>query len=358
MLYRKFAVFLAFIVGLACSFPEAAFAAEPESREIVNRWCFDIIDAPEDIPSGEHSVRIAVIDSGVAADIPYMQQDRIAPGYNYVFRNTVTDDLIGHGTRTAGIIEGGGSGSRELMGIDSHAVIVPLVWITKSPDGILASGGISALCTAIRDAVDVYGCRIINISSGISRDEPELREAAAYAEEKGAILVSAAGNDNSSAPDELFYPAAYETVVGVGSVNEDKRVSEFSQRNTGVMVTAPGEMVYSLSSNPSKDFVQVSGTSYSAAYVSGFAALLLSKYPEMSPEEFRQILKASSQDLGEPGYDTAYGYGLIDLSRGLSLCEEIFRGCFPDCNRWRRRGAPGPIHSESLKKAGPPKGMV
>jgi subtilisin family serine protease len=86
------------------------------------------------------------------------------------------------------------------------------------------------------------------------------------------------------------------------------------------MVTAPGEKVYAITPS-SKGFVQVSGTSYAAAYVTGFAALLLSQNPEMSPAEFRQILQESSQDLGEAGYDTAYGYGLINVSRGLLLCE-------------------------------------
>jgi subtilisin family serine protease len=68
--------------------------------------------------------------------------------------------------------------------------------------------------------------------------------------------------------------------------------------------------------------VQISGTSYSAAYVSGFAALLLSKYPEITPAEFRRILMETSQDLGEEGYDTAYGYGIISVSNGLEYCKE------------------------------------
>ena len=204
----------------------------------------------------------------------------------------------------------------------SHAELVPLVWISKYPSGVLANGGISALCSAIKDAVDIYGCRIINVSSGISSDDEALREAVEYAEEKGVIVISAAGNSNQYAPDKIFYPAAYETVVGVGSVNEDMCVSDFSQRNSGVTVTAPGEKVYSISADPSKGFVQISGTSYSAAYVSGFAALLLSKYPEMSLAEFRQILIETSQDLGEKGYDSAYGYGIVSVSDGLEYCKE------------------------------------
>jgi minor extracellular protease Epr len=114
------------------------------------------------------------------------------------------------------------------------AEIVPLVWITRYPNGVLANGGISALCSAVRDAVDVYGCRIINISSGVSIDDEALREAVEYAEEKGVIVISSAGNSNQYAPDEIFYPAAYETMVSVGSVNEEMHVSDFSQKNDKV----------------------------------------------------------------------------------------------------------------------------
>lgn len=317
---RKTIVFLSIIIYLL-SWPVRADGIM-ENWNIINDGYLNIINAPEDMAAGDNPVKIAVIDSGVTTNNPHMQQAKIASGYNYVFQNTVTNDLIGHGSQTVGIIVGGSFQNRKLIGMGSNAAIVPMVWITKYRSGVLANGGISAVSSAIKDAVDKYDCQIINISSGISSNEPGLRAAVEYAEEKGVIVISAAGNSNQYAPEDIFYPAAYETVVGVGSVDREMVVSEFSQRNKSVMVTAPGEKVYSLSADPSKDFVQVSGTSYSTAYVSGFAAHLLSKYPEMSPSQFRQILKETSQDLGEPGYDTSYGHGLIDIYRALELLEE------------------------------------
>lgn len=319
---RKIVVFMSFIIFWSLFLSPLSFAVKTEKKEIVNDWCLDITNAPRDVIDGACPVKIAVIDSGVSTGNPYIQQGKIATGYNYVFKNTVTNDLIGHGNQAASIIVGASSQKHELISIGSHSIIVPLVWISKYPSGVVVNGGISALCSAIIDAVDVYDCQIINISSGINMDDPKLRAAVAYAEKMGVIIIAAAGNSNQFAPDKKYYPAAYETVVGVGSVNKDKLVSKFSQRNEGVMVTAPGERIYSLSADKSKEFVQVSGTSYSAAYVSGFASLLLSKNSEMSPTQFRKILQDSSQDLGVEGYDTAYGYGLINVSQGLLLSEK------------------------------------
>jgi len=294
-------------------------------QDAVNAWCLTAINSPEELTPGPHPVRVAVIDSGLRPG----SAANTARGYNYVFESTATPDLLGHGTYTTGIIVGGSSDKGSLLGLGSHATIVPLVWITKYASGVLANGGVTALCSAIRDAVDVYDCQIINISSGVTTDDPTLRAAVAYAEEKGAIVVSAVGNSNRYAPDQVYYPAAYDTVVGVGSISKEILVSPFSQRNTSVYVTAPGEKVYTVPKGFARGFTLVSGTSYSTAYVSSFAALLLSEYPELSPRDFRHILQESAQDLGDAGYDTTYGHGLIDVANGLLRCLELHSATSP-----------------------------
>jgi len=316
-------LFLLAVVLMCVLLPSASLAAQLLERAVLNQWCLDVINAPKDLGTGEHPVRVAVIDSGFRATTQFVVSADIAPGHNYVFKNAVTTDLIGHGTQTTGIIVGGYHDNDEIVGLGSQATIVPLVWVTKYPSGVWANGGIEALSTAIRDAIDIFDCKIINISSGIISDDVELREAVAYAEEMGAIVISAVGNSNAFAPDLVFYPAAYETVVGVGSVNADSLVSQFSQRTSSVMVTAPGERVPWGGNSPRGGYATISGTSYSAAYVSAFATLLLSKYPEMTPADFRQLLQDSSRDLGEPGYDTAYGYGVIDVSLALELSSPV-----------------------------------
>ncbi len=292
----------------------------------VNQWCLELIGAGDVAPSittvtpeadRAEKIKIALIDSGIRESELRIDKDKILDGKNYVFEEAGTNDLLGHGTAVASIILGAALEEMKIASITEHISVVPLVCFSRYPSGVLANSGMDGLCKAIVDAVDLYGCRIINISSGMDKDNPELKEAVEYAERKGAIIISAVGNSNAGAPEKVFYPAAYETVIGVGSVNSEGQVSAFSQRNSSVFVTAPGEEVEIVAPSDKKNFKKVNGTSYAAAYVTSFAALLLLEYPDITPEEFRQILKNSSRDLGEPGYDKAYGWGLIDVNAAL-----------------------------------------
>lgn len=323
---KTLAVILTILLLLYAS---SAFAEEAAA---VNQWCLELIgagdiaaspvdSAPEE--AGTAEIKIALIDSGIRESDIRINKERILEGKNYVFEGAGTNDLLAHGTAVASIILGADSENMKIASIAEHVSVVPLVCFSRYPSGVLANSEIEGLCRAIYDAVDLYGCRIINMSSGMDKDSPELKEAVEYAEKKGVVFISAAGNSNAGAPEKVFYPAAYETVIGVGSVNSEGQVSAFSQRNTSVLVTAPGENVEIVASSDKKNFKKVSGTSYAAAYVTSFAAFLLYENPGITPEEFRQILKNSSRDLGEPGYDTAYGWGLINVEAALAFPSEI-----------------------------------
>lgn len=259
-------------------------------------------------------VRIALIDTGVSCK--HIDGCRISTGKNYVFPDRNTDDLVGHGTAIAGIILG--SEKLGLEGIAPGAEIIPLVYYSRYVSGVPLNGGVDAICKAIYDAIDIYNCRIINISSGVTSDSDKLKEAIAYAEEKNTIVISSVGNANLSSPETVYYPSAYETVIGVGSVDEKKEVAYFSQRNTSVKLVASGfDISTAPISNRSKP-VKVSGSSYSAAFVAGAAAILLQANPELSAAQVREILYRSAEDLGAEGYDTESGWGLLDISKALS----------------------------------------
>ena len=137
---------------------------------------------------------------------------------------------------------------------------------------------------------------------------------------KGVIVVSTVGNEGDATYN---YPGAYEDVIAVGSVDKNMNVSSFSNKNDSVFVVAPGEDVYSLGTLPFTVY-KSSGTSFSAPFVSGLAAMLKEKYPQMGQKDFGEILKASSKDLGEPGYDTSYGYGLIQVPQAIDAAETYF----------------------------------
>jgi subtilisin family serine protease len=149
-------------------------------------------------------------------------------------------------------------------------------------------------------------------------DNKKLREAIAYAEKKNVLVVASAGNTNYSHPEDVYYPAAYETVVGVGSVDENKKIAGFSQRNSSVKLVAPGTNISTVPITNRTKPALVNGSSYSAAVVAGVAALLLEANPELDVARLREILYRSAEDLGSPGYDTDSGWGMVNVSEALS----------------------------------------
>jgi len=286
------------------------------SQPVLARTSESVLPLSETVTSEYNGsgVRIALIDTGVSCK--YLDDSRIVAGKNYVFPDMGVNDLIGHGTAVAGIILGS-----EKLGIEGVAAgvdIVPLVFYSRYISGFPVNGGIEAICKAIYDAIDLYNCRIINISSGITVDDDKLREAIAYAEEKNVLVVSAVGNANRSSPDSIYYPAAYETVIGVGAANGKNEVAFFSQRNASVKLLAPGMDIPTVPINNSSKLVKVDGSSYAAAFVTGAAALLLEENPELTAAQLREILYRSAKDLGPEGYDTDNGWGLLDITKALS----------------------------------------
>ena len=124
--------------------------------------------------------------------------------------------------------------------------------------------------------IDVYDCQIINLSAGLESDIESVRQAVEYAKEKQVLIVASAGNDYAESGEVKHYPAAYESVLAVGSLKEDgTTVSDFSQRGDWVNVYEIGENVTikTLSGNTKAG----EGTSYSAAKVTAEKAKELKK---------------------------------------------------------------------------------
>ncbi len=267
-------------------------------------WLLLLVAAAEE-------VRVAFIDSGVS--VKHLDASRVAAGENLIFPARDTDDRVGHGTATAGIVLG--SAELGIPALAAEAVVVPLVCYDTYPSGVAARGDAALMADAIRRAVDDYGCRIVNISMGIAADDPDLADAVAYAEEKGVLLVSAVGNDYENAPDTAYYPAAYDSVVGVGAY-DGAGVAAFSGR-VGVSVVAPGVNVAAVSNRNEAKAVRRSGTSYACAYVTGVLADMLAADPTLTAADARAALYAAARDVGEPGFDAVSGYGLVTAAYGF-----------------------------------------
>lgn len=256
-------------------------------------------------------VRIAIIDTGIATAA--ISPDSINEGYNYVFPDESTEDKLGHGTAIAGILVG--SRSAGIMGICPDAVLIPLVHETSGPADDRVKADMSVVAQAIHDAVDVYDCDIINLSAGAITDTEELRVAAEYAEKKGVLLISSAGNDGD---DTVYYPGGYDTVLCVGASKRDETGrASFSNFHDSLDLLAKGDGIRVAGIRGKT--IRASGTSYATAYVTGAAACLLSEHPDLMPAEVRQMLIDSARDVCEKGYDTESGWGILDIDSALQL---------------------------------------
>lgn len=123
---------------------------------------------------------------------------------------------------------------------------------------------------------------------GNKTDSTELKSAVEHAEQKGVLVVSAVGNEGYS--DDLYYPAAYETVLAVGSCDENGKESDFSQKNNSADFLAPEENIWMASRN-GKTY-GAKGTSYATGHISAKAAKLLKEKSNMNPAELRELLKS------------------------------------------------------------------
>lgn len=260
-----------------------------------------------------NEVNIAVIDTGCNAYDDF--GDNLKGGYNYVDSKADFSDENGHGTHVCGII--GAALKKTVTGVSPKVNIYALKCIK---DG----GGTTTtmLVNAIYDAVNKYNCKVISMSIGFD-DYSDIYSALKYAYNKGVILVAAVGNEGrTSGENTIKYPAGYDEVIGVGSCSINGTTGEFertsfSQKNSSVMVMAPGTSVKSTYKNGS--YAYLSGTSQATPMVAASAAILLSIDPDMTPDEFKTYIKTCSQPIN----DDYCGYGLLDI-------EAMFKECIKD----------------------------
>ncbi len=248
---------------------------------------------------GGGAVRVGAIDSGILATHPALEGVAIEQGENFVFQGASSKDLLGHGTRISHLI----------ADQCPAATLVPLAVASRYPSGLQAVCGPDVIAKAIVDAIDRYGCRVLNLSIGVTEDGQALRDAAAYAEERVVLLVAAVGNGGITAPGARFFPAAYDAVVAIGAVDGSGIVAPFSQAGYP-FVCARGVDVEVLSFGFSIVPPKVSGTSCATATVTGLAAELLHRNPDWSARELRDALRNSARS-ESAGYDSRCGWGVV-----------------------------------------------
>ena len=264
-------------------------------------------------------VTVAIVDSGLSGTTGDIDKSRVLPGKNCV-GGTGVDDTLGHGTFVAGVIGATKDNGVGIAGIAPGVTIVPIkCYATDETDFAAQAAGIYA-------AVDEYHCDILNISAGDPEIVPEVEAAIRHALDEGVIVVAAAGNSGDT---QLLYPASYDGVISVSNVGRDLVLSATSNKNDHVWVTAPGREIVSLGRLP-LTVKMSSGTSFSAPAVAGVAALLKEAFPQMTPADFKEILKVSSKDLGRTGYDIYYGWGLVQAPDAIRAAADYYGVEAPD----------------------------
>jgi subtilisin family serine protease len=202
----------------------------------------------------------------------------------------VTNDY-GHGTMIAGIIH----------------LVAPTARLL--PVKVFGDDGTSDLATILSGfywAVG-QGAKVINMSFSMSNYSAEFSSALEYAVSQGVILVASAGNDGNQV---VVYPAGYSQAMAVASVNNSDQRSTFSNYGNWVAVAAPGEGV--ISTYPQGQYAAGWGTSFSAPFVSGAAALLVQISGKLNQSQAQQAI-SQAVPAGQ-----GLGAGVLDLPLAVS----------------------------------------
>jgi serine protease len=311
-----------------------------------------------DTKRGDPGVVVAVVDTGVAYEnypVPAYEQEEVigssyvqAPdlaatkfvaGYDFVHDDEHPNDQYGHGTHVAGTIAQTTNNSAYVSGLAHKCSIMPVQVVNYTGGGEEAD---------VADGIDFArknGAHVINMSLGTIFKAEVLKIACDDAEAAGVVLVAAAGNDGKA---YLHYPASFSSVIAAGAVDYDGELTWYSNYGLGQELVAPGgdtladknndghpdgvlQMTYEQIYDPGfppfipETLANVTtftsqfhmGTSMACPHVAGLAALVIAN-GVTDNAEVRKVLRGSATDLGTSGYDTKYGYGLINCEAAIT----------------------------------------
>ena len=291
-------------------------AAMPNDPQFGEQYALDAIDAPEGwdllglgaFPS-TGGTKVGIIDTGIdkshpefAGRVSNCAQSTAMFGVGGEIRSGCADD-DGHGTKVAGILSANANNGIGIAGVAFNA---PLAMCRALEDGI-GRGSTSNVVNCL-NWLRNRGAKVISMSfGGASSTTLQNAVRSAWNNGYGAVLVAAAGNDGGYG---TLYPAGYPEVVSVASTAVADEWGE-SNHNADVEVSAPGVDI--LTTALGGGYAYGSGTSAATPYAAGVATLMRQKYPGANAAQIRNGLTYATDDLGEPGRDSYYGFGRVNL---------------------------------------------
>ena len=266
-------------------------------------------EAAWEVEEGSGSVTVGILDTGIDEEHSDIKRAVKNNGYNFIDDNHEMGDPLSdkHGTAIAGIIAAQDN-DQGIRGIANDVKITPLKFMDRYKG--YTSDAIRAIQYAAQENIE-----IINCSFGSEEYNPALKEI--MQNNNNILFVCAAGNDGKNIDQEPYYPASFDlpNIISVGSINSEGAISSFSNYGQTVDVLAPGENIYS--TIPEEKYYSFSGTSMSAAYVTGVAALMKSQDNDISPAEV--VNRINSTVRKYPDYDGKSGAGgIIDAYAALT----------------------------------------
>jgi subtilisin family serine protease len=327
------------VAGAVAIMPAMASAEGADGIRGSQQWVLGMLDAPAAWQLSEGAgVTVAVIDSGVNPDVSDLSGSVITgPDLTGLHTSPGNAGWGVHGTWMASIIaghghDGGGSG---IIGIAPRSKVLSIRAIPDRDDP-----GYSAydhepedriqqsLAHGIEDAVR-DSAQVISMSIGYAQPSGAVRAALQYAYQRGVVVVASSGNsgqdderrDHGYAP--VSFPAEYPGVIGVGALNPDGSVANFSSNNLSVQVAAPGVNVPAQGRDG--QYWLVSGTSPACAEVAGVAALIKARYRGLAPDLVARAMTTTATNRPRGGYDAKIGFGTVDAAAALAKAGVLAR---------------------------------
>ncbi len=297
----------------------ASITKTPNDRYYHYQWHYGAINLPAawNITTGSNNIVVALLDSGVDLQHPDLAA-HIVPGYDFINNDATPMDDNGHGTAIAGIIGAVTNNSTGVAGVAWQVKLMPVKVLNQNGIGA-TSGIISGLNWAV-----THGAKVINMSLGGTSHSQAFQDAIDGAYRHGVTIIAASGNSYGKG-NPVFYPAAYHHVIAVAAVGDQNEHASYSETGSYVDIAAPGGNASSNHDNNQRHwiwstylrskgsaYIGMTGTSLATPHIAGVVTLLLSVNPSLTPAQIEAALTQTATDLGQPGRDNVFGFGLVN----------------------------------------------
>ncbi|MFT7617396.1 MAG: subtilisin family serine protease [Planctomycetota bacterium] len=281
-----------------------------------------------DITKGSPSITVVIFETGVEQNHPDLNS---APGMDF------TDDPLAnagaainssdnHGTAVAGCVSAKIDNNLGIIGVAPMCPVASArVGVANVPYDGMWAGSTLWTVNGINWA-ESSGARVTNNSNNYGVYLGTMAAAYIVTRQNGLVHFASSGNQSATT---IGFPGSSPAVNGVGAVARTGSISSFSNTGTGVDFVGPGTDIVLLDRSgvagydPNGDYFTADGTSFSSPYVAAVAALILSVDPNLTPDEVEAAMRDSARDLGTPGYETTFGWGLVNANDAIALIDPM-----------------------------------